>query len=440
MPRLVIPPLIAAALLLAGCVQLRPSDGARPPTADVGTVERPRTDATTGAASNAGSSAGAVPLSSGAPLGTPERPLAPAAPLAGVEPGAGQSKAQSEADPLLRRTVAERCANRASDRTELSMLRGLVAELAADGVEPADAVDALILGRCGDLADIVTEVVAYGGESAAMPVIDRAVAIAGPSSLLVIERAATEGLMLAGRERVSPRGYVGASAATAGRSELVAQFPPGVARAAAEPGYALYTFVLPGDPAAGSAAGDRLAATRELLRVIESYVLAEGDARGHSFVVPVSAERADGTLVERTGMDAAAAMRNRLTGYLRRTGQGGVAARLATSPGPFLVSTLEPRLVPLDPQAARMLVDLSAVGPEYMYNVVDAYDRPVPSEVAGRADSLRALRGRLTGLLSEAGAGAAPADWVFMLGQRSLTGAGGGLGRAPRLASIARGG
>jgi hypothetical protein len=206
-----------------------------------------------------------------------------------------------------------------------------------------------------------------------------------------------------------------------------------------EPGYALYTFVLPGDPAAGSAAGDRLAATRELLRVIESYVLADG-ARGHSFVVPLSAERVDGSLVERAGAEAAAAMRNQLTGHLRRTGQGGLAARLATSPGPFLVSTLEPRLVPLDPSAARMLVDLSAVGPEYMYSVVDAYDRRISPDIAGRAGSLTALRGRLDGLLSEAGAAGAPADWVFMLGQRSLTGAGGGRVRAPRLAVIARGG
>ncbi len=442
MPRPAIPPLIAAALLVAGCAPLRPSDGAQRPPADVGATERPV----------------GLPEQPGAmPMAGPTRDVGSDQTSAGqgvdawIAPpvGADAVTAFPGADPVLRSRVAERCTHRTSDLTELSLLRDLVADLAAEGVEPAAAADALILGRCGDLADIVTEVVAQGGEPAAMPVIDRAVAIAGPASILVVERAATEGLMLAGRERVAEFGTSRTLSSADG--QLLAQFPPGVARTGVEPGYALYTFVLSGSPAAGATAGDRRAATQELLRVIETYVLADpgegrgqgpgqaqgGGVRGHSFVVPVSGERADGSLVARAGADVAASARNQLAGYLRRADGVELAARLATSPGPFLVSTLEPRLVPLDPRAARLLVDLSVLGPEYMYNVVDAYDRPVPPEFAGRVGSLQSVRARLVDVLSDAGV--APAEWIVMLGERSLTRTGRSLDLAPRLAVVARG-
>jgi hypothetical protein len=79
-------------------------------------------------------------------------------------------------------------------------------------------------------------------------------------------------------------------------------------------------------------------------------------------------------------------MRRDFAAYLRAGGQIALAQRLDRGAGPFLVSSLEPRLVPADAWRPRMFVDLSEIGPEYMYSVVDAYDRPIPAEQVGRVE------------------------------------------------------
>uniref|UniRef100_UPI0025D6D31C hypothetical protein n=1 Tax=Thiohalocapsa sp. TaxID=2497641 RepID=UPI0025D6D31C len=408
MPTVAILLLPAALLLLVACAQ--PPDGAG--------SERPGL-----AAEPSPEDAGADP---GIPAGLPSEPdvdlrmpprwlpaeelvIGPPAADAGdgLDPGASS---MPEGDPALRQAVAGRCGSRPAGVTEGSLLRALIAELQADGVDPAHATDALILGRCGDLADIVTEMVAQNGADAAVPVIDRALAIAGGGAALVVERAAAEGLLRAGRDRVGSAGGMGPVLAGGTGDYAMVYFPLGGAAASAtergasslaelvgnaEPGYGIYTYILHGDDAVADA-GDaaHLATYRELLRVIETYVLVAGpdaggpDLRAHTFLVPVHAGRAGAPLTDRTGPDLSAAMRLKLAEHLRRVGQSALAARLATAPGPFLVSSLEPRLVPGSQLAPRMIVDLSGIGPEYMYSIVDAYDRTIPPDTAGRVESL----------------------------------------------------
>lgn len=373
---------------------------------------------------------------------------------AGLGQGADGGAELLEGDPVLREQVAERCASRPANITEESLLRNLVVDLDTAGVDPSLVADALILGQCGDLADIVTEVVAQGGEPAAMPVIQRAIALTGSGSALIVERAAAEGLLLAGRQRVAPPSAVPPSLVGPGGDYAMLYFPLGRELSAApegmsltevignaEPGYGIYTYILgSGDRAGGrneetdvyqGADAARIAAYGELLRVIETYVQATGPGAGepdrgaHTFLVPVHAGRGGASLAERTGPEVSATMRRELAGYLRRSGQPAVAARLESAPGPFLVSSLEPRLVPGSPRAVRLIVDLSGIGPEYMYSIVDAYDREIPPKLAGRVESLLAVRQRLTGLFSggkiEGGAQPPAGDWVFLFGRQAST-------------------
>ncbi|WP_295882460.1 hypothetical protein [uncultured Thiohalocapsa sp.] len=426
----------AATLLLVACAQPpeRAERDLRPPAAGAAGGGSRAGEAGAGAARRSADTLTPLPGRAAGDLVT----TLPGAELDPI-PGAGATTTLPDGDEALRQAVAARCASRPDAVTEASMLSALVAELQADGVAPAAAVDALILGGCGDLADIVTDVVARNGADAAVPVIDRAVALTGDTSALIVERAAAEGLLRAGRERVAAAGGVLSHVAgTAGEVALM-HFPPGGDSAgatahsagslaqligSAEPGYGLYTFVLFGG--GGEAGGVDAAGWRELLRVIETYVLAADPAAGaahpaaHTFVVPVDAGRTGVPLAERTGPVPSADLRRTLAAYLRRAGEPALAARLATAPGPFLVSTLEPRLVPGSPQQPRMIVDLSRIGPEYMYTVVDAYDREVPPAAVGRVDSLLAVRGRLMGMVPDPTMGSAappPAgDWVFMLG------------------------
>ncbi len=193
----------------------------------------------------------------------------------------------------------------------------------------------------------------------------------------------------------------------------------------AQPGYALYTVILFGQEP------DVISTTipdsrQELLRVIETYVVdAGGDragARGrlHAFLLPVDRRRATDLFLRRPGPSGGA--REAFAAYLQGQGYDALAARLRTRPGPFLVSSLEPVLIPSDPSAPAMLVDLTAVGPGYMYSVVDAYDRSVGSDIAGRAESLVPIRDRLMAMFPDGDPGgghAVPAsNWVFMLGRR----------------------
>ena len=70
--------------------------------------------------------------------------------------------------------------------------------------------------------------------------------------------------------------------------------------------------------------------------------------------------------------------------------------------------------------AQLLIVDLSAVGPEYMYTVVDAYDQPVPAGLGGRPETLAPIRQRLLGIFDrqapEADLDPSLKDaWVFRL-------------------------
>jgi hypothetical protein len=67
------------------------------------------------------------------------------------------------------------------------------------------------------------------------------------------------------------------------------------------------------------------------------------------------------------------------------------------------------------------VTDLSAIGTEYLYAVVDAYDRPVPLDTAGQFEALNPIRDRLLGLFSqkvpEEDLSPATKDaWVFRVG------------------------
>lgn len=445
MPRSVIVLLPAAVLLLGACAQPPGGVASGRAVADA----QPTGDA-------APATAPPVPGIRGTPVdpGKPPRwrpagELVNGLPSAGGDGAVGDDAAELPAgDPALRRAVAGRCGSRPASVTEASLLRALVAELHAGGVAPAPAVDALIIGRCGDLAEIVSDVVAQYGANAAVPVIERAVALSGEATALVIERAATEGLLRAGSERAADGGGLPPLAGGAEDDAMVyfplggsAQVPaePGAHALAqqlgsAERGYAIYTYILYGD-GPGDGPDEHLATYRELLRVIETYVLAAGpddgrsDPAAHTFLMPAHAARSTASL--------SAAMRRTLADYLRRAGEPALAARLATVPGPFLVSSLEPRLVPGyapelvvsgemsgqapgRPQAPRLLVDLSRIGPEYMYSVVDAYDREIPPAAAGRVESLLAVRGRLSDMFPDPSidpAAAGPAgEWLFVLG------------------------
>jgi hypothetical protein len=209
---------------------------------------------------------------------------------------------------------------------------------------------------------------------------------------------------------------------------------------ASKPGYGLYTYILAAPET--SLSPQALDTYRELLRVIETYVLAAGDggtgpdAHAHTFLVPVRPERHGVALVDQTGPELSAPMRETLVRHLRERGQEGLARQLERSPGPFLVTSLAPSLTPKDPAAPQLVVDLGAVGPAYMYSVVDAYDRPIPDDQAGRPDSLSAVRERLRELFpeqvlaDEADDRAPPGEWVFLLGSRQVAGLGPGAASA----------
>ena len=193
------------------------------------------------------------------------------------------------------------------------------------------------------------------------------------------------------------------------------------------PGYGLYTFVLLG---AGfeRASGDDLARHSELFRMIETYVVTPGateepSTEAHVFLVPIRAGRSPtAPLMDLAAVDLSDLMRRRLGELLRQRGQARLAARIERGAGPFLVSGLEPSLLPLDGEAPRLVADLSGLGPEHLYNLVDAYDRDIPPEMRERPESLSALRRRLLELSpqsrSASGSGRGETDgkrWIFLI-------------------------
>ncbi|MCF8004825.1 MAG: hypothetical protein K9L32_11615 [Chromatiaceae bacterium] len=225
----------------------------------------------------------------------------------------------------------------------------------------------------------------------------------------------------------------------------------------ARPGYDLYTFVLGGP--VGPQPGTEAAAYDELLRVIETYVLGDpaesGAARGqHGFLVQVDplldgqfdaglssdagseAEQASdagssaASLAERARPGLSLQMQVALARQLRVFGHVELADRLESSSGPFLVSSLRPALIPMSAQVPLLIVDLHNLGPEYMYSLIDAYDRPIPSELRGRPESLSAIGRRVQGMFPNRrlDTGAAPppsGTWIWLIGEpgRSLASA-----------------
>ena len=345
-------------------------------------------------------------------------------------------------DPAsFRAQVQTRCEARSAEVTETEHLRIVVAELYADGAAPGPSADALIRADCGGVADIVRELVAQGGEAAVAPVVDRTLLLVGPGAEGLVEGAVSAGL---GRD---PRGTVPSGTDQDGGAlrYAMAYFPVGgdgdleqsdsLSRlfGTSRPGYGLYTYVIAGSDI--SVSPQAFATYRELLRVIETYVLAARDGGGpdpsaHTFLVPVRPERHGAALVDQTGPELSAPMGEALVRYLGGRGRADLVRRLETSPGPFLVTSLEPSLTPREQGAPQLLVDLGSVGPAYMYSVVDAYDRPIPAGETGRQASLDAVRGRLLDLFPEpvvagdADIGeTAPGDWVFLLGPRQVAGA-----------------
>ncbi len=355
-------------------------------------------------------------------------------------------------DPYLAALRAEVGARCAAGQPDQELLPSLVSDLYLSGVDPADAAEALMLGNCGPPASIVRELVAQGGGEAVAPVVTRALLLVGPDRRAIIESAASSGLELNGDE-LRPRPEGGGDDS---HSYAMAYFPSRAAVMGLEtagavdtlyteaaPGYGIYTFVVLG--ASAREEKDR-ARTTELLRVIESYVLAEQGIRDpspevHSFLVPVHPQRGKAPLADQTDPDLSEPVRRALAGYLRRQGQDALAERLESGPGPFLVSSPEPRLIPTSSESPWLITDLSTVGSAYLYAVVDAFDRPIPPEPSERQEGLAQIRQRLIELFPRPGSGPAQhssaEDWVFPLGRGSGTASAGGLSEPP---PAARGG
>ena len=294
----------------------------------------------------------------------------------------------------------------------------VAAEIEIAGCYPAECTEAMIRAECGSLGGIVTSLVNAGGDAWVAPVVDRALFLAGPGAEGIIEGAASDGVKGDLRAIASTRAP--RKAGTDGSLHYaMAYFPAGAeaadlqhARAgsnpyaAAEPGYAIYTFVLFGKDF-DALAEDDLATYRELLRVIETYVLAAeptastSRANAHAFLIPVHPERTGNSLLRQVAPELSDEPRNRLASYLLERGAPQLAEQLQSHPGPFLVSGLDPRLVPRERSQARLFVDLSDIAPTMMYAIVDAYDRPVDDALSGKTESLAPIRARLKESVAE---------------------------------------
>lgn len=197
---------------------------------------------------------------------------------------------------------------------------------------------------------------------------------------------------------------------------------------ASRPGFGLYTYVIgPSNDDPADASG--FVGYQELLRVIETYVLgprnggAASDTQAHVFLVPVDPRLRGLALPDQADPQLSALMHEALANQLRSRGERELVQQMEQSTGPVLVTSLAPSMLPVGKDRAQLLVDLGAIGPAYMYSVVDAYDRPIPNDVAGQTESLAMLRERLLGLfpgpvLADGGTNGAPpaGRWVFLLG------------------------
>lgn len=358
-----------------------------------------------------------------------------AAPTASPRQDIGTNPRVYSQDPLqLRKEVVDACGG-SRPATDRHFLRSLVADLYFSGVDPATGTEALLLGNCGTLADILGEMVARGGQESFDPVVARAHSIQGPGASRKITAAARAGLarhaMMRDTESTLPGeetpAYGMVYFPSAGEfSRLDTAIALNRLYEDAIPGYGIYTFVLFGRGGVNPSASDA-ARYHELFRVIETYVSTTDENTGPSpttpaFLIPISPKRSGGALGEQVALDLSEQMRRQLGQFLRHDGQTRLATSLDRGAGPFLVSALEPRLTPMDQVSPRLVADLSTIGPEYLYGIVDAYDRPIPPEASGRIESLILIRDRLLGLSLK------PAitqdlktklknTWVFMLGR-----------------------
>lgn len=333
----------------------------------------------------------------------------------------------------LEREVSQACEG-ARSRGESEILRALVADLDFSAVHPAAATQALLKGNCGGVSDVVEEMVAQGGREALDAVVERARMIEGERASRQIESAAAAGLarrtglaeVEQGLAQEDPPSYgMLYFPSVAEGSKLVTAVALNRLYEEAIPGYGIYTFVLSGRGFTHPR-GEDVARYSEFFRMLETYVsAADGEdggpsAEAHVFLVPINPERIGTPLVDQSAADLADVMRRHLIQTLRHEGHRALAARLDKGAGPFLVATLEPSLLPSDSTVPWLITDLSDLGPENVYGVVDAFDRPIPAEMSGRPESLSLIRERLLGLPVRAagnqGVKVDASTWVFMLG------------------------
>ncbi|NEV61891.1 hypothetical protein [Thiorhodococcus minor] len=369
-------------------------------------------------------------------------------------PGARQADGLSAADPglsirrgpgsyvysrdprELTREVAQACQG-ARGLGESDVLRSLTADLYFSEIHPAAATEALLRGGCGGLGAVVEEMVAQGGDAVVESVVGRARSIGGDRAGRQIDAAAAVGLARYAKAVDAERGSGVGDLPSFGMmyfpsqgegSKLATSVALNRLYDDAVPGYGIYTFVLLG-PGMSRPAEDDAARYSELFRMIETYVSPDdgGNARpgeeAHVFLVPVNPERIGGPLVDQVSQDLSDLMRRHLIQTLRHLGQPALAERLERGAGPFLVATLGPRLTPPSASAPWMLTDLSHVGPEHVYSVVDAFDRAIPDALSGQPESLRIIRERLIGLPigtgQVQGVNAGNGIWLVMLDDRA---------------------
>ncbi len=340
-------------------------------------------------------------------------------------------------DPLqLRQEVAETCGE-SRVVSDQHFLRSVVADLYFSGIDPAAGTEALLLGNCGTLADILSEMVARGGEETLDSVVARARSIHGPGAEREIKSAARMGLALhssrrdaesaSQREELPAYGMLYFPSA-GDFSRLDSAMALNRLYEDAIPGYGIYTFVLLGRGGFANLSESDAARYRELFRVIETYVSATDEehagpnAETPAFLVPISPEKIGRPLIDQVAVDLSDHMRRHLGQSLRRAGQIQLAASLDQGAGPFLVSTLEPRFTPTGQASPRLVTDLSTIGPEYIYGIVDAYDRLIPLDASGRIESLALIRDRLLELPLKTSITEDPKTqinnaWIFMIGR-----------------------
>ncbi|EGV18595.1 hypothetical protein [Thiocapsa marina] len=376
---------------------------------------------------------------------TGEAPPAEPRPAEGVlfnDPGA-PPVLFSQDPAILRAEVAAECLSaRSMSISTRDGLDALVASLYSSVIDPAEGTEALILGNCAPTPDIVREMVAKGGDQVLDPVSERARALSAPRARRAIETAAADGLTRhlelngssSGPTRLA-RDYAMAYFPSAGPAVRI-ETSNGVDHLyrRAMPGFGVYTFVMVGPNVEQLAQTDQ-ARHRELFRLVETYA-AGGDGAepapspdAHVFLIPVDVELGGMPLFNQVAAGLSDRMRGKLIEDLRGRGDAVLAARLQEGAGPFLVAGLEPDLLPGGPAASRLVADLSGLGIEHLYAVVDAFDREVDPLIGGSPESLAAIRDRLRDVRARQSGTAEtlPAEepiWFFMLGGTDESGAG----------------